>query len=783
MEAAVRMNGETYDFSGIQWIGMRTGECPSAEAGYDGRVFAEAQRNAAARGIPKNNNVYFRRMFTIDSMVERAMLRTVGLGYYELYINSRRVGDTCLTPCNMDFNKKVLYNVYDVTEYLHPGKNVIAYEIGGGWFAPDAKFSDWRFFFYGNIRLIMSMDILMYNGSNVHIQSDEAFRFHDASTIAASIYDGQKEDGRLRIPGWNTESFDDSDWEKAVFVEAPAGKLSENLAPPIREIGCAAPLRSFEIVENMRGYAFAENLIGWLRVRVEGPRGASIMLNHSENINPDGTLNAMTNRKAFNEDVYILRGEGIETFEPRFIWHNFQYAAITLSDPSIRVISVEQINVRSDVKRIGKFTCSEPILNELHEKFLRSQEDCLMGNPIDCPQRDERLGWLGDAYITSDTCLYNLDMRTFYENFMWDIHHTQDENGDIALIAPRPFSEPSFDWTAGYIILAEAIMRAYGDNDVLYKHYDSMQKFRRRIRESGTNYEIPRARCGDWMSTLPDFVRGDPDCLTTMLFIWCTEAMCMMAKRIGREEDLSEMQHDIEEAKKVIDEKYYDHAEKHFITDTQCANALGLLLKLCPEEDCSVVLDHLVEDIHAHKGCLTTGILGTKYVLEVLERYNRQDEIYNLLMNEEFPGWRNLLNGHSTLPEKWTGGGSGCHAMFDTADSYFYTSFAGIRIDETKDDAITFHPWISPKLEYVSASLDTVEGTVASRWMRSGDDYIITVSVPNGKTAVFEVDKGYGERIICVNGRRTLERRFKLFGGENTIYVTDDPKYVRYNRE
>lgn len=777
----VQISPASYDFAGAKWIGRTAGECPCRDALDRGEVFGPLAREGVEKGLPKCNSQYFRREIEITKHVDSAIIRTVGLGFYEMYINGKKVGDKLLTPYTTEFSKKILYDVYDVTDMLVPGKNTIAYELGGGWFAPDPEFSDWRFFFYGNQRLILSMDLNYYDGTTEKVVSDENFRLHDGPVTFMSIFAGEKYDARLELPGWNQNGFDDSAWANVVEVEAPGGTMFENIYPPVRCVGVAAPLRTWEIVPGMKGYAFAENLIGWLRVRVKGPAGAKIMLNHSENLNADGTLNAMTNRKANNEDEYILSGNDIETFEPTFTWHNFQYAAITVFDPAIEIISVEQINVRSDIPFAGKFTCSEPEINTLHEKFMRTQLDCLMGVPIDCPQRDERLGWLGDAYITGQTCLYNLDMRAFYMNFMEDMRNTQNEAGNISLICPRPHTEPSFDWTAGYPVLAMFYYMAYGDDSIFREYYDSMHKLQRCIRDESENYNIARARNGDWMSVIEGFVRGDPDCLTLMLFCWITDILRRAAKIIGREEDLAELNRDYDAARAVCLEKYYDADGRFFKPNSQCANALGLMLGLCPEGDEKDVLNALLKNLEATGGCFDTGILGTKFVLEALEKYDRQDVIYSLFMQDKYPSWRELLNGRSTLPEKWNGGGSGCHAMFDVGDSYFYTTLAGLRIDHTADTAITFKPWLAPELTYAKAELDTVLGTVKSGWMKSGEDYIIHVTVPVGECATFVVHPDYADRIVCVNGRRSLEREFRLYGGDHVIYVTDDERYVRYN--
>ena len=774
---AEKHESNSLDLSRVCWIGTEKGNCPSGESVRTGRSFHELSGEAGKKGY-STGSFYFRRSFKLKNDVSSATLCTVGLGFYECYVNGTRVNDACLTPFTTEFTKKVLYDVIDVTGSLSKGDNVIAYHLGGGWFCPDPAFLDWRFAFYGTPRLFCTLDVTYTDGTSETLESDEEFRFHSGPVTFSSIYGGEHRDLRLGIPGWNTVGFDDTAWSKAVTVEAPGGKLFENCTPMIRPVGAAAPVRSWDLFDDSVGYDFGQNLIGWLRVRVRGPEGAEVILNHSERLNADGTLNAISNGNAANEDHFILAGKGVEVLEPAFTWHNFQYALITFSDPSIEILSVEQINVRSDLDFTGSFSCSEPALNELHDKFLRTQLDCMMGVPMDCPQRDERLGWLGDAYVTGQTCVYNLDVRSFYRNFLHDIRDTQTENGDISLIAPWFNTQPSFDWTAGYVVLAYFDYLAYGDLSVFAENYDAMQKFRRCIRDQAPDYRIARARNGDWMSTLPDFVRGDPDSLTPMLFYWITEILSQFAPKLGHEDDLAEMDHDMDGVRSIILSDYYDAQEKHFLPDTQCANALGLILDLAPEEDQNAVLAHLIENINDNGGCFTTGILGTKFVFEALEKFDRQDVMYGLYMQENFPGWRDLLRGRSTLPERWDGGRSGCHAMFDAGDSYLYTSIAGIRQDRRYSDAITIKPWFGP-LQSARTTLDTVDGEYSVSWEKRGEEYFVDIVIPEGKTAQFIAHPDNDGLNVCMNGRRTAMRSFRLYGGTNQIVFTKDTRYVR----
>ncbi len=763
---------EHMDFDKAKWIGKRLGECPSADARGDEKAFLKEQKAKTDEGVPEFRSLLARRTITISKPLFSAIAHVVGVGFYEFYINGIKVDDRRLAPCYVDFNRRVPYHSIDVKDLLKPGKNALSFEIANGWFVPHPRFNDWRTYFYGNKRMILQLELVYADGSTETVCSDEQFRLADGPVINSTIYDGEQYDARLEIPGWKLPDFDDSKWQSAVEVEAPSGVMTRDDAEPIRVVAAAEPERVWNNRDGKIVCAFAENLTGNLRVLVSGPRGAEVRFRFSENINPDGTLNTKTNNRAFNEDVYILKGESTECIDPRFTYHCFRYAEISLSDPSTRIISILQQNIRTDLPVTGKFTCDDEIVNELHRVFVRTQLNCLVDVPLDCPQRDERLGWLGDAYATAQTVIYNFNANKFYRRYLQQISDSQTEPGAIPIIVPRPdFDVEAFDYAIAFPVFYQYMFMDEGDTAILNKYYDQLMKLCEYVLSKSDGYEIMPVFYGDWTSSFPGFKQADPHHLSQYMFCWMTDILIDAASRIGREEDIPKLRKYHDGAAEIVLKEDYDRDGHFFRPDCPCTNAFALYCHLLPVEEESAVLEHLIADIHAHNNSLLAGIFGFKIAFEVLEQFGRQDVMLEILRADQFPGYRNMLRGgKSTLTETWTCGGTGCHAMFDSPDSYLYTSFAGIRVDHRQKNWLTVEPWCSEALGSVSASIETVHGKVSVIWQKTDFGYGVSIDIPDAPGAIFRLHPSLkGSQVFC-NGK-SADESFQLPAGHSYVEI------------
>ncbi len=739
-----------HPFEAAAWIGARAGE-DAANYPWD----AARPEEKPFEPIARSSSLLLRKSFRLDRPVERAELSVCGLGLYRFFLNGRPVGDAALAPLRTAFDRRALYDVYDVTGLLRFGENAAACELGNGWFAANPRFCDWRMKWYCNPRLLARLAIRFADGGAMEVCSDGEWRQSDGAVTANCIYNGFAEDGRLRKKGWDDAGYDDSGWAAAAEVAAPCERIEPNPGPPIRVIRTLRPVRFLRKDSRTLFYDFGENTGGRLRVCVSGRRGATVTLRHAENAGETGALDTRTNRRAENTDTYTLAGEGVEWFEPYFTYHGYQFAEITLSEPDVEVLSVEHLVLHSDVGERGGFTSSSPALNALHAAILRTQRSALMGLPLDCPQRDERLGWLGDAHVTAEVCLCNFDMEAFYRKWLGDIRASQRENGLIPIIAPWPHEETSADWSSGYSLIVWYLYKFTGDRSWIAEHYEPLKRYAAFLCRASDGYLLPKSRFGDWKSALPDFVRGDPECCNTLYLYVNLANLVRFARALGNAADAAAYQKQCEEMRAVLLERYY--ADGRFGADTQFSLAFALTAGLIPAGDRARVLDRLCGDIRAHGTHLTTGILGTKYVMDALSENGREPLAYELIMQEGYPSWRDLLDGKNTLCEAWDRSGSGNHCMFGSVDTLFYRMLAGISIDRSgeRDRELVIAPYLPETLPSVSAHV----GGTSVVWMQDGDTAQIFIRsaepyrfvVPRGfEGAGTAADRPAGTETVCL---------------------------------
>ncbi|MCL2817870.1 MAG: family 78 glycoside hydrolase catalytic domain, partial [Clostridiales bacterium] len=433
------------------WIGIRAGELNAWGGGAGG--IEEVHNAIKEQGDPvRQRSILFRKAFTLSENISRAQIKICGLGVYDLHVNGQKPDERLFfSPVKSEYFKKALYDVFDVTSLLRKGSNALCVELGNGWFATHQKRWGFQMTWYGNPRLTCALEVEYTDGSTVVIASDESWKRNDGPVLFNCIYDGETYDANCEIPGWTEPDYNDADWQFAVFVEAPTQNLIECKAPPVRAARTIEPVSSWALDDLRTVYDFGENWCAVPHVAFSGATGDRITLNFAEEKNEDGTLDATSLRAAKSEDIYILRGGESEAYQPRFTWHGYRYMMLTRSSGSVTILSVKSKPVHSDLAVTGTFQCSDPDINRLHEVILRTQLSCTQGIPIDCPQRDERLPWLGDALVTSQVCLYNYDMRGFYKNWLEDICLDQNPvNGSLPYVSPQPWEGrwETADWAA-----------------------------------------------------------------------------------------------------------------------------------------------------------------------------------------------------------------------------------------------------------------------------------------------------------------------------------------------
>ncbi len=406
--------------------------------------------------IHNGRSLLLRNEFKCSNNIKNARVFVTGLGFYELYINGERIGDHVLAPAKTNYRKEILYDTYDVTHNLKSEYNAIGIHLGNGWFNPYKKWwQPYRMQWFGAKRLYMQLHIKYENGEEVIITSNDDWKTTEGPVLFNCIYDGEIYDANAELKNWNKFGFDDSNWKKAQKVNSPGGELISHTMPPIRVTQKFEPTKKYYPSPNVTVYDMGQNFTGWVKVTLKGKKGTKLYFQFAEDINDDGSINTTSNEHARAEATYVLKGGNTETYEPKFSYFGFKYVEVT-SDGEMPIIE-ELIGLvtHTDIKNTGVFNCGNETINKIHKATLWSQRSNIIGYPMDCPQRDERLGWFGDVQVTIEEALFNFDTPEFYKNWLSGIKSNQNlETGDIPIISPRPYIwDEGVEWSSTYIIL------------------------------------------------------------------------------------------------------------------------------------------------------------------------------------------------------------------------------------------------------------------------------------------------------------------------------------------
>lgn len=737
----------------------------------------------------------FRKAFQVGKPVKRARAYISGLGLYELYINGKRIGDKVLDPGQTDYKKRVLYSVYDVTEELKAGANAVGVILGNGRYVKD--------YGYDFPKLILQLEIEYQDGDTLLVTSDDTWKTSYGPILANGIYYGEDYDARKEIPSWNLPDFDDSDWEKVKIADPPGGKLVAELMPPIKVIKNIKPEKIINPKPGVYVYDFGQNFTGWVRLYVKGPEGVEIKLRFAELIYDDGNINLEPTRGARATDIYITKGEGLEIYEPRFTYHGFRYVELT-GFPGVPTLdTLEGCVVYSSVEQVGEFNCSNDLINKIHRNILWGQLSNLMSIPTDCPQRDERMGWMGDAQLTVEEAIYNFDMAGFYIKYLDDIKDAQREDGSVSDVVPPYWSLYPADpaWGTAYITIAWYLYQYYGDTEVLKDHYDGLKKYVDFLSRLAPDNILRFSKYGDWCP--PGSIRPK-DLSGELVSTWCyyndTLTLSKIAKVLGKEDDYtkySKLAEDIKTAfnNQYLKERFYAVSIKPNVSEemaskiidmileamppeqrermkrfiqqmsttsftSQTINTLPLYLNMVPEDKKEAVLRSLIEDIkNSHDYHLDTGIVGTRYIFDVLTENGYADVAYKIATQRTYPSWGYMIEeGATTVWERWeklTSGGmnSHNHIMFGTVDPWFYKTLGGIKCVSPGWDKVILEPKILGDLRYVKASTNTPKGTIEVNWEKLGDSVNFIIVLPVNIEGEIRIPKIYQPTVIEEGGR------------------------------
>lgn len=706
----------------------------------------------------------------LKARARRATLHITALGVYEAEINGERIGDHVLAPGWTDYGRRVAFQSFDVTRLLKEGANALGVILGDGWFS---GFLAWdpRQHYGDRPQFVAALTVEFLDGANTEIITDSTWKTETGPILLSDMLRGESYDATLEQDGWSGAAFDDEAWRPVRIAADPAIALVRSEAPPVRRIEERAPAASRKMEPWLGGgvrFDFGQNFSGRLRIKIAAKRGTTLMLRHAEVLNPDGTLYAENLRTATAVDHYTCRGDGLEIWEPRFTFHGFRYAQISgMADTD----SLEAIGIvlHSDTPVIGSFSCSNPLLNQLQSNIVWGQKSNFLEIPTDCPQRDERLGWTGDAQVFARTACFNMDVSGFFRKWMQDIRDAQKPNGAVPPVAPDVavgIEDGGPAWADATIICPWTVYLCYGDTDILADHYASMEGYMdflatHRCKDHIRSHpEIdPWGGFGDWLSldSAPKVEGTTPkDLIGTAFYANNAHLMAGIARALGRDMDAVKYRALHASISRAFQHRFIT-ADGVLTSGTQTAYAIALHFGLIPQAHRAAAGAALVRDIEKREFHLATGFVGTPYILDALESTGHLDVAYQLLEQETFPSWLfPVKNGATTIWERWDGWtqekgfqdksmNSFNHYAYGAVGAWMYRTVAGLDTDPALPGykGIIFRPRPGGSLTHAEARLETPHGEAGIRWVLEEKTLALELTVPEDASGTLSAPPEY----------------------------------------
>lgn len=688
-----------------------------------------------------------RKTFSVDDKpIKRARLRATALGLYQFHLNGKKVGDRELAPEWTDYKKRVMYQVYDVTDLVKPGANALATMLGDGWFSGRVA---WSAKIYGDRNALKAdLEIDFEDGTTQVVATDESWKAHKGPILHSDMLDGESYDARLEVPGWDDTKVDDSRWANAKLREGDSAPIVWQPSEPVRVL-TELPAREVKSRDGAWIVDLGQNMVGRVRIRVNVPAGTEITIRHAEMLNTDGSFYTDNYRDAPCVNTYIAKGGGEEVWEPLFFFTGFRYVEIKGLDKKPAPDMVTGVVIGSDTPMTGEFSCSDPMINQLWSNIVWGQRGNYLSVPTDCPQRNERLGWLGDAQVFIRTATENADVAAFFTKWLIDVSDAQFEDGRFPDVAPRVIE---FGGTPGWgdagVICPWTIYEVYGDTRILERHYDAMVRWIEWCKANSTGLIRDRDRGndhGDWLSINANTPK---EVIGTAYFAYSTDLLSRAAKVLGRDDDAAKYRQLFEDIKKAFIEKYVK-SDGRVEGETQTSYLMALRFNLLPDDLREKAAQHLVEDIREKGNHLSTGFLGVSYLLPVLTDMGYSDVALTLLTQTTFPSWLfSVEHGATTIWERWDGWtpekgfqdpgmNSFNHYSLGSCGQWMFDSLAGVGMDSSAPAyrKLWIEPQIGGKFTEVKARVETARGTAGSAWKLAGNKLTLDCMVPVGSTA------------------------------------------------
>ncbi len=733
-----------------------------------------------------------RRTLRVNGPVSSARVYVTSLGLYELYLNGQRVGDQLFTPGWTSYRHRLQYQIYDVTSLVRPGDNAIGAMLGDGWYRGYLGFFGKRNLYGQRLALRVQLEIRYQDGRTDRVVSDGNWKTITGPVLESDIYRGETYDARLEHSGWAATPYDDRTWQSVAVVDPPSTALIAPVSLPVRRVRELRPVAIRHAPSGETVFDLGQNFTGWARLVVRGSPGTVITLRYAEVLDHAGNLYTDNLRRASQTDRYVLKGEGEERYEPRFTYHGFRYVGVAGLPAPPDSTTITGIAVSSDLTQTGVLETSDSLLNRLQHNIVWSQRSNFLDVPTDCPQRDERLGWTGDAQVFARTAAFNMDVNGFFAKWLADLSTDQDPSGSVPWVIPNPLGGDStqFAGTAGWadaaVIVPWTMYLTYGDRRLLERQYPSMRRWVDYARRQAGPDLIwrPGWQFGDWLAfhsddaAYPGATTGT-DLIATAFLAHSADLLARSASVLGRGAD-GDAYAAMFRAVRAAFNREFVSASGRVGENTQTAYTLALAFDLLPDSVVPVAANRLAEDVRARDVHLTTGFLGTQYLLHVLSASGHIGLAFELLSRRSYPSWLYpITRGATTVWERWDGirpdssfqnpeMNSFNHYAYGAVGDWMYRNIGGIDLDPAAPGyrRSRIAPRPGAGLKSARASLETLYGTLASAWRSENERFVLDVTIPPNtsaevtlqETQIDRVQEG-GSRLSGVAGVRGVRQR------------------------
>jgi alpha-L-rhamnosidase len=688
-----------------------------------------------------------RKEFVISKKVDRATLYATALGTTDLYIDGQRVSDERFAPGWTDYTKRVHYRAYEVAKLLKTGTNALGAILADGWYSGYIGWGQIRDHYGKKPRLRAQLQIDYADGSHDLIATGPDWKASAGPTLSADFLMGESYDARL-AQNWSAPGFDDRKWDAVVTGAEMDPVIQAHPAPPVRAFAEVKPQTIKQVKPGVYVFDMGQNFAGVVRLKAGGNPGRKITLRFAERLSPDGSIYTVNLRGAIATDTYICGGRGTEVWEPRFTFHGFQYVEVTGLTGAPSKDTITGVALSSATADAGDLVCSDPMLNRLVKNTYWTQRANFIDIPTDCPQRDERLGWMGDAQVYIRTATLHEDVQAFFTKWLVDVEDGQRKDGEFPMVAPVKVAgdDGGPAWADAGVICPWTIYDVYGDTRILEQHYSSMARFIDFCKNRSTPEMLPpkEFHCfGDWLNIQDDTPKP---VICTAYFGYCTKLMARIAAVLGKTDDAAKYNDLFAKIKEAFN-KAYVKPDGRIEGNTQTDYVLALSFGLLDPAQQKLAAQYLVENIEKRHWHLSTGFIGTKSLMLTLAAIGRDDVAYRLIHNDTFPSWGfSIKHGATSIWERWDGWtpekgfqdpgmNSFAHYSFGAVYQWMVENIGGIQSDGPAFKRIIIAPQLDDKLTFADTSYDSIRGPIATHWKKNGKQVAWKITIPANTTA------------------------------------------------